>query len=125
MATPLKEMNFAAGHGSSPDQQEVVMMKNRNTRQRVDPLMLLTLLVMLGVMMTSTASAEELFLSKPSFSDLEDGDITLAGAEQEGAAIHMSFMSPSVLYGNNQSGQVVTNQIGLVPDVYLTLRLPW
>jgi hypothetical protein len=118
-------MNFAAGHGSSPDQQEVVMMKNRNSRHRPDPLMLLAILVMLGAMMTSTASAGESFLSKPSFTDLEDGDITLAGAEQGGAAIHMSFMSPSVLHGNNPSDQVVINQSGTLPDVYLSLRLPW
>ena len=100
------------------------MMKDRNTKHRFDPLMLLAVLVMLGVMMSSTAGAAESFLSKLSFTDLEDGDITLAGAERSGAAIHMSFMSPSVLYGNKQSGYIV-NPSGALPDIYLSLRLPW
>ena len=101
------------------------MMKNRNTKYRLDPLMLLALLVMLAVMMTSTASAEESFLSKPSFSDLEDGDITLNEAKRNGATVHMSFMSPSVIHVNNPSEQVIIDQQGKMPDVYLSLRLPW
>ncbi|HYQ73081.1 MAG TPA: hypothetical protein VET88_14270 [Gammaproteobacteria bacterium] len=101
-------------------------MKGKHTKGRLDPLMLLALFVTLAVMMTSTVSAaEESFISNPSFADLEDGDITLAGAERNGAGIHMSFMSPSMLNGNNRAEYVPASQNGLMPDVYLSLRLPW
>jgi len=101
------------------------MMKSRYTKHRVDPLILLALLVTLGVMMTSTVSAAESFLSKPNLTDLQDGDIILARAEHSGAGIHMSFMSPSELCGNSESAHVVTSETGALPDVYLSLRLSW
>ena len=100
-------------------------MKNRYTKRRPDPLMLLALLVTLGVMMTATVSADEPFLSKPNFTDLQDGDVTLARAEHGGAGLHMSFMSPSVLNVNRDSSYVLTSFTGTMPDVYLSLRLPW
>jgi len=101
------------------------MMKSRNRKPGLDPLILLALLVALGVMTTSTISAAEAFLSKPKLTDLEDGDITLAGAERGGAGLHMSFMSPSELYSNRESDYVVTGDTGALPDVYLSLRLSW
>lgn len=101
------------------------MMKSRNRKHRLDPLTLLALLLALGVMTTSTVSAAESFLSKPELSDLQDGDITLAGAEHGGAGLHMSFMSPSELYSNSESDYVVTSDTGVLPDVYLSLRLSW
>jgi len=101
------------------------MMKSRFTRRRLDPLMLLAVLVTLGVMVTSTAGAADSFLRKPSFTDLEDGDITLTGEERGRAGIHMSFMSPSALYGNSQSGYLVTGSAVTLPDIYFSLRLPW
>jgi hypothetical protein len=103
--------------------REAVMMKSRNTNRKPD--MLLALLVTLGVMMTSTAGAAESFLSKPNFADLQDGDVTLARAEHGGAGLHMSFISPSALLGNNQSSQAAISQNGTLPNVYLSLRLPW
>jgi len=99
------------------------MMESRNTNHRPD--MPLVMLVTLGVMMTATAGADESFLSKPNFADLQDGDVTLARAEHSGAGIHMSLMSPSELYGNSQSNQVALSQNGTLPNVYLSLRLPW
>jgi hypothetical protein len=101
------------------------MMKNRYPKRRHDPLILLAVLVTLGVMMTATVSAEESFLSKPNFTDLQDGDVILARAEHGGAGIHMSFMSPSALKGNSQSSHALTSQAFSMPDVYLSLRLPW
>ena len=101
------------------------MMKSRYTKHRLDPLILLAVLVTLGVVLTATVSAEETFLSKPNFDDLQDGDVTLARAGRGGAGIHMSFMLPSALNGNSQSSAVLTSQALSVPDVYLSLRLPW
>jgi YNFM family putative membrane transporter len=86
---------------------------------------LLALLVTLGVMLTSTAGASGSFLSKPNLADLQDGDVTLASSERSGAGIHMSLMSPSLLGGSNQSSHVVTSSAGTLPNIYLSLRLPW
>ena len=97
-------------------------MKNKYTNRKLEPLILL---VMLGVTMTATVSADESFLSKPNFTDLEDGDITLARSERGGAGIHISLMSPSGLNGNSQTGYVLTSNALLKPDVYLSLRFPW
>ncbi|MGD8619974.1 MAG: hypothetical protein PVH54_12415 [Gammaproteobacteria bacterium] len=101
------------------------MMKSRFTKRRYDPLMLLGLLVTLGVVMASTTSAAEPFLSKPNLGDLQDGDITLARAQHGGAGIHMSFTSPPILCGDCETGQVVTSDALTLPDVYLSLRLHW
>jgi hypothetical protein len=102
------------------------MMKSWFTKRRQVPRMLLAVLVTPGVMMTATVvSADESFLSRPNFTDLQDGDVTLAKAERGGAGIHMSLMSPSVLNGNSQSSYVFTSQSLTMPDVYLSLRLPW
>jgi hypothetical protein len=87
--------------------------------------MLLGLLVTLGVVMASTTSAAEPFLSKPNLGDLQDGDITLARAQHGGAGIHMSFTSPPILCGDCETGQVVTSDALTLPDVYLSLRLHW
>jgi hypothetical protein len=122
MTTPLKEMAHAGSRRSSPVQQEVAIMKNKYTNRKLEPLILL---VMLGVTMTATVSADESFLSKPNFTDLEDGDITLARSERGGAGIHISLMSPSGLNGNSQTGYVLTSNALLKPDVYLSLRFPW
>jgi hypothetical protein len=100
-------------------------MKSENTKRRLDPLMLLAVMVITGVMMTSPVSAAESFLSKPNFTDLQDGDIILAGTKHGSPGIHMSFLSPSELYANSHSGHVVMGFTGTMPDVYLSLRLPW
>jgi hypothetical protein len=86
---------------------------------------LLALLVTLGVMLHSTAAASESFLTNPNFADLKDGDVTLATSQRSGAGIHMSFISPSSLGGNSQPDHVVTGSTGALPNVYLSLRLPW
>jgi len=100
------------------------MMKSRNTNRKPGPL-LLALLLTSCVMMTATLSAAESFLSNPNFEDLQDGDVTLARAEHGGAGIHMSFMSPSALHGSSQSSQAAPTQNDTLPNVYLSLRLPW
>jgi hypothetical protein len=99
------------------------MMRSKNINHKPDSL--LALLVTLGVMLTATAGASESFLSKPNFADLQDGDVTLASSGRRGAGIHMSFMSPSLLGGGNQSSHVVASSAGTLPNVYLSLRLPW
>lgn len=99
------------------------MMKSRNTNRKPGTL-LPALLLASGMMMTATPGAAESFLSKPNFEDLQDGDVTLARAEHGGAGLHMSFMPPSALHGNNESNQVIS-QNGSLPNVYLSLRLPW
>ena len=99
------------------------MMKSKHTNRKPD--MLLTLFLTLGITLASAAGASESFLSKPNFADLQDGDVTLASSERSGAGVHMSFMSPSLLGRNSQPSHVVTSSAGTLPDVYLSLRLPW
>ena len=89
------------------------------------PCTLLALLVTLGVMLTSTAAASGAFLSKPNFADLQDGDVTLASSQRSGAGVHMSFTSPSFPGRTSQSSHVVTSSSLTLPNVYLSLRLPW
>jgi len=101
------------------------MKKGRHTRHKLDPLMLLAVMVTVGVMITSTASAEEPSTGKPGLADLQDGDITLVTAKHGGAAIHMSFLPPSVVYGNNESDQVLAIDTLALPDLYLSVRLSW
>jgi hypothetical protein len=125
MTTPLKGMIFAVSTRSSQVQHEVDVMKNKHTKHTVDPLMMLALLVTLGVMMISTVSAEETFLRNPEITDLEDGDIILVRSAHGGAGIHMSFMSQSELSANSRTGHVLASQALTMPDLYLTLRLPW
>jgi hypothetical protein len=122
MATPLKVMTRSASR-VIPARQEVVMMRSEHTNRKPDTL--LALLVTLGIMLTSTAAASELVFSKPDFADLQDGDVTLARSDRSGAGVHMSFMSPSLLGGSSQSSHVVSSSAGTLPNVYLSLRLPW
>lgn len=97
------------------------MMKGRHIRHRRGPLMLLAL----GVMITSTANADESFLMKPNITDLEDGDITLARAKHGGTGVYMSFMLPTQMDENSQTDFTATEYTGLVPDVFLSLRMSW
>jgi hypothetical protein len=98
-------------------------MKSKHTNRR--PGTLLAALVTLGVMLTTTAGASESFFSKPNFTDLQDGEVTLASSTRSGAGVHMSFMSPSQLVGNGQSSHVISSSAGTLPNVYLSLRVPW
>ena len=98
-------------------------MKSKHTNHKPDTL--LRVLVTLGVLLAATAGASESFLSKPNFADLQDGDVTLASSVRSGAGVHMSFMSPSLLGGGSQSSHVVSSSAATLPNIYLTLRLPW
>ncbi len=99
------------------------MMKSKQKKRK--PHTLLALLVTTGVMLTSTAGASGSFLSKPNFADLQDGDVTLASSGRNGAGIHMSVTSPSLSGGSSQPSDAVTSSAVMLPNVYLSLRLPW
>ena len=98
-------------------------MKSKHTNHKTCTLQ--ALLVTLGVMLTSTAAASGSFLAEPNFADLQDGDVTLASSERSGAGVHMSFMSPSLPVRDSQPSYGVTSSVDTLPNVYLTLRLPW
>jgi hypothetical protein len=98
-------------------------MKGKHTNHKSCTLR--ALLVTLGVMLTSTAAASGSFLSKPSFADLQDGDVTLASSQRSGAGFHMSFMPPSLPGQAGHPSHAVTSSTVTLPDVYLSLRLPW
>jgi hypothetical protein len=98
-------------------------MKSKHTSHKAETL--LAALLTLGLMLTTTAGASESFFSKPNFADLQDGEVTLASSARSGAGVHMSFMSPSLLRGNGQSVHVVSSSAGTLPNIYLSLRLPW
>jgi len=100
-------------------------MKNRHTRNTPDPLTLMVVVTVLGMMLSTTLNAQETFFDKPDLDDLMDGDITLARAAHSGAAVHMSFNSLAQARPENHAKQTTQPFAGTVPDIFLSLRLPW
>jgi len=75
--------------------------------------------------LVSTATAADTFFSKPDLGDLMDGDVTVARMGQRGPAVHMSFISPAdVRVGKTVTASAV-RQSTAMPEVYLSVRLPW
>jgi hypothetical protein len=101
------------------------MMRKKRITRKLDPLMLMTMLVSLSVFMTTAVDAGETFFSNPNLSDLINGDIKLTEVGHRGAGVHMSFQTPlddvsSATPGNRDASQNVA-----AADVLLSLRIPW
>jgi len=102
------------------------MLGNKKLIRKPDPLMLLTLLVSMGVFMTTAVDAGETFFSKPSLADLWAGDIRLAEAARGDVGVHMTFQTPATVYdGGMQADNRNRQQSISPPNVYLSVRLPW
>jgi hypothetical protein len=100
-------------------------MNTRYTNRRPDALLLLTLIVSLGVFMSTGATAADTLFSKDGFSRLMDGDMKLAQVGNQGAGLHMTFKSPSresdALYVSRADGNYSSKDHG----VHLSVQMPW
>lgn len=106
--------------------EEASMLKKNRILRKLDPLLLLTLLVSLSVFMTSTVdAADEPFLSTPNLPDLFDGDVFLTKTGHRGADVYMSFQTPSNKVYNEQPGGLDASVYVPVPDLFMSMRIRW
>jgi hypothetical protein len=105
--------------------KEAVMLRKKRIIRKLDPLMLMTLLVSLSVFMTTAVDASESFFSKPNLPDLINGDIKLTEVGHRGAGFHMSFQTPINELNNAQPGIRDASQNVPAADVFLSVRIPW
>ena len=101
------------------------MLGNKKLIRKPDPLMLLTLLVFVGMFMTTAVDAGETFFSNPDLADLLDGEVKLAEAGRGDVEFHMSFQTPASVYEGMQASSRNQQQSISLSDVYLSVRLPW
>lgn len=101
------------------------MMKRKLQIRTPCHLMLLAMLAgFLALMSTSAAAAETIF-SKPDLNDFMDGDVTVARLSKRGPAVHMSFISPAEMHYGEVANASNVRQGAALPDVQLSIRLPW
>jgi len=80
-----------------------------------------------SAMMSGTAAAAdtETFFSNPSLEDFIDGDVKVARMGQRGPGVHMSFISPAEVRQGEMVNASAVRQSSAMPEVYLSIRLPW
>ena len=105
--------------------EEVAMLRKKRIIRKLDPLMLMTLLVSLSVFMTTAVDASESFFSNPNLSDLIGGDIKLTEVGHRGAGIHMSFQAPVIGSSNARPAGRDASENVPAADVLLSVRIPW
>ena len=101
------------------------MLKGKFQIRKPDPLILLAMVVGFSALMPATATAAETFFSKPGFDDFMDGDVKVARMGQRGPAVHMSVISPADVRHGEMINASAVRQAAAVPEVYLSVRLPW
>ena len=89
------------------------------------PLMLFAMMVGFSVLVPASAAAAETFLRKPALDDYVDGDVTVARMGQRGPAVHMSVISPAEVHHGEAVNASALRQTTSIPNVYLSVRLPW
>jgi len=100
-------------------------MKNRHTFDWPDPLTMLVMLTILWMILSTTVGAQESFLNKPSLTDLQDGDVTLASDSHGTTDVHMSFSNPPPAHLENHPMDTMVPESDVLPEVFLSLRLHW
>ena len=124
ISTP-RFMGGCSGKAASGGQEteEADMLKRNRIPHKLDPLLLMTLLVTLSVFMTTAVDAADAsFFSNPNLPDLINGDVTLAEVGHRGADIHMSFQTPV----NNERLESRDASLNVpVADLFLSVRIPW
>jgi hypothetical protein len=111
--------------GQQVPTEEAVMPRRKHFFRKPDPLMLMTLLVSLGVFMTTAVDASESFFSNPNLPDLINGDITLSAVGHRGAGVHMSFQTPATIIEEEQHDYRNGTHSTPAPDIFLSVRIPW
>jgi hypothetical protein len=101
------------------------MLEGKFQIRKPDPLMLLAMAVGFSALMSTTATAAEPFFNTPDFDDFMDGDVHVARMGQRGPAVHMSVISPADVRHGEMINASAVRQAAAVPEVYLSIRLPW
>lgn len=101
------------------------MLKHKHTNRKSDSPLLLSGLLSLGVLLSTAADASDSFFKNPTFSDLQDGEVTIAGLGHRGAGLHMSVQSSSEWRQGGNTGPQAARQSAAKPEVFLSVRLPW
>jgi len=101
------------------------MLKVKFQIRKPVSLMLPAMVMVFSALVSTSATAAETFFSKPSFDDLMDGDVAVARMGQRGPAVHMSFISPTDVRHGQAINASAVRQTAAMPEVYLSIRLPW
>jgi hypothetical protein len=101
------------------------MFRDKHTHRKLDPLMLLAILVSLAVLMTSVADAAEPFYNTLSLADIQDQEVQLAPVGRHGAGVHMSYQTNPYMYEPPTSRPSNVQQTSSSPTFFLSVRVPW
>ena len=102
------------------------MKKGKQTLRKPDPLVLLTVLVAVGVLVTTGVDAGERFrLGSQNFADMLDGDVSLTQLGHSGAGLHLSVESVPGTQQLLTASQMSGREQNKMPGVFLSVRMPW
>ena len=101
------------------------MFRDKHTHRKLDPLLLLAILVSLAVLMTSAVDAAEPFYKKLSLADIQDQEVQLTPVGKHGAGFHMSYQSNPYKYEPVTSSRTHVQQVVSSPTFFLSVRVPW
>ena len=111
------------------------MFRGKNHHRRPDPLLLLAAIVVLFAVMTTAATAGELFnfipkpgtlyRSPPQVSGYQDSGYTVARMGQAGGGLRVSLTPPRELPQDFLDGRGSAQKQELLSHVFLFLHYPW
>jgi len=101
------------------------MFRDKHTPRKLDPLLLLAILVSLAVLMTSAVDAAEPFYKTLSLADIQAQEIQLTPVGKHGAGFHMSYQTNPYIYEPVTSSRTNLQQVAASPTFFLSVRVPW
>ena len=101
------------------------MFRDKHTHRKLDPLLLLAILVSLAVLMTSAVDAAEPFYKTLSLADIQDQEVQLTPVGKHGAGFHMSYQTNPYIYEPVTSSRTNLQQVAASPTFFLSVRVPW
>ena len=101
------------------------MFRYKHSHRKLDPLMLLVILVSLAVLMTSVVDAAEPFYNTLSLADIQDQEVMLTPVGKYGAGMHMSYQTNPYIYEPVRFNRNNLQQVVSSPTFFLSVRVPW
>jgi len=101
------------------------MIRDKHSYRKLDPLMLLVILVSLGVLMTSAVDAAEPFYNTLSMTDIRDQEVMLTPVGKHGVGMHMSYQTNPYIYEPIKFNRNNVQQVASSPTFFLSVRVPW
>ena len=106
------------------------MIRGKSHRRRLDPLLLLIAVVMLGALMTTAATAGEIFNFFPLTDSAyrlqpQDSGIMVASMGHEGGELNVSLTPPHELPHDYHDGRITASKQAMLSRVFLFIRYPW